>query len=112
MKFDIRSEAENTELIQLEGALDFSSSPEMRRKLAELAEKKPLKVLIDMKKVGYIDSSGLATFVELFQKMKRYNGKLVLFNLSQSVRNVFEVAKLETVFKLAATREEAFSLFA
>jgi anti-sigma B factor antagonist len=112
MKFEIRSEAENTQLIQLDGALDFSSSPDMRRKLSELAEKKPSKVLIDLKKVTYLDSSGLAIFVELFQKMRRYNGKLVFFNIPQSVRNVFEVAKLESVFQLVKTREEALALFA
>ena len=111
MKIELQNE-EGVELISLEGALDFGSSPEIRRKLSEVAEKKPPKLLIDLKKVGYIDSSGLATFIELFQKMKRYNGKLVFFNLSQSVRNVFEVAKLESVFQLAKSQEEALAFIA
>ena len=110
MKLQIKTEANDTELIALEGALDFSSSPELRQRLGALAEKKPLKVLVDLKKVDYIDSSGLATFIELFQKIKRYQGTLAFFNLTKGVRNVFEVAKLESVFQLAGSQEDAIRL--
>ena len=89
------------EIVHLEGDLDFHASPELRRELARLPEQKAPKILIDLRQVPYIDSSGLATFVELFQKMKRYGGKLTLLNLHPGVRGVFEIAKLDTVFDLA-----------
>ena len=94
----------------LEGDLDFHSSPELRNELAKLVDRQAAKILIDLKKVNYIDSSGLATFVELFQKTKRYSGKLALFNLNPGVRSVFEIAKLDTIFKLAGTEKEALVL--
>ena len=110
MKIQIKKSDQGAELVELEGELDFHSSPEIRGELGKLVERQVLKVLIDLKNVNYIDSSGLATFVELFQKMKRYNGHLVLFNLNQGVRSVFEIAKLDTIFKLAATQKDALSL--
>ena len=96
--------------VELEGDLDFHSSPDLRKELTKLVEKQAAKIMIDFKKVSYIDSSGLATFVELFQRVKRYNGKLVLFNMNTSVRSVFEISKLDTIFKLAGNQTEAVTL--
>ena len=110
MKLQIKSDSQGIDIIQLEGDLDFHSSPDVRREMTKLADKQSKKVLVDLEKVNYIDSSGLATFVELFQKMKRFGGQLVLFNLSQGVRSVFEISKLDSIFKLAKSQQDAFSL--
>ena len=110
MKIQIKKGENGADVVELDGELDFHSSPEVRAELAKLVDRQAPKVMVDLKSVNYIDSSGLATFVELFQKMKRYNGVLVLFNLNQGVRSVFEIAKLDTIFKLAASQKEALSL--
>ena len=110
MKIQVKKNEQGIDSIDLEGDLDFHSSPDVRGELAKLIEQEAGKILIDLKKVNYIDSSGLATFVELFQRTKRYGGKLVLFNLSQGVRSVFEIAKLDTIFQLAGDEQEALSL--
>lgn len=97
-------------MLSMDGDLDFHSSPEVRAALSKLVEKQAKKVLIDLAKVSYIDSSGLATFVELFQKLKRYGGKLILFNLNPAVRSVFEIAKLDSIFHLAGSEKEALAV--
>ncbi len=110
MNIEIKKNAEGIQLITLQGDLDFHSTPQLRTELSKLAEAQTSKILVDLKKVNYIDSSGLAAFVELFQKMKRYGGKLILFNLTQAVRSVFEIAKLDTIFRLASSEKEALTL--
>ena len=110
MKVQVRKSNDGSEVIDLQGDMDFHSSPDVRRELTKLVDRQAAKILIDLKKVNYIDSSGLATFVELYQKMKRYGGKLALFNLTQAVRSVFEIAKLDTIFKLANSEQDAVSL--
>ena len=110
MKITIKKSDADAACLEIQGDLDFHSSPDLRKELTKLIDRQAPKVLIDLKKVGYIDSSGLATFVELFQKMKQYSGKLALFNLAPSVRSVFEIAKLDTIFKLANSEQEAVSL--
>ena len=109
MKIETRSQKEGIEVVGLDGDVDFNSSPKLREEFSKLAEKKSGKVLVNLRKVKYIDSSGLATFIEFFQKMKRSGGKLILFNLSDGVRSVFEIAKLDSIFHLAKSEEEAFS---
>ena len=110
MKIQVKSGEGGTDLIALHGDLDFHSATELRGELAKLVDRKAPKILIDFKKVSYIDSSGLAAFVELFQNMKHYGGKLALFNLTQGVRNIFEMAKLDSIFQLAKSEKEALLL--
>ena len=69
--------------------------------------KKISKILIDLKKVNYIDSSGLAAFVELLQMTKSYDGKIVLCNLNDGVKNVFHISKLDFIFPLAPPRAQS-----
>ncbi len=102
-----RRQADGIEVFELEGELDFHSSPAVREKFQEVAQKPGARMLILLDKVSYIDSSGLATFVEVLQKMKRANGKLVLAGLQPAVKSVFEIAKLDKVFTLAGSESDA-----
>ena len=72
MKIQIKKGEQDTHCIEIQGDLDFHSSPDLRKELTKLIDQQAAKVLVDLKKVNYIDSSGLATFVELFQKMKQH----------------------------------------
>ena len=70
MKIRVKTEVPGIQWIDLAGDLDFHSSPQLRKEFGKLLEGEIQKLLVDLKKVSYIDSSGLATFVELFQKMR------------------------------------------
>lgn len=94
-------------VIELSGELDFHSSPLLRDLLQKILSEKVSKILVDLKKISYIDSSGLATFIEAFQKIKHGNGRLVLAGLVPQVRSVFEIAKLDHIFEMHASDEEA-----
>lgn len=109
MQIEIKKEQE-FDCIFLNGDLDFNTSPLLRKELSKLTESVIKKLMIDLEKVNYIDSSGLATFIELFQKIKKSGGKLVLFSLKPSVRSVFEIAKLDSIFHLAESHQAAVAL--
>ena len=111
MKIHVKENKE-IRILEVSGEIDFYSSRELRQKFQEVLDKKCSKVLVDLKKVTYVDSSGLATFVEALQRMSRVGGKLVLTSLSPSVRGVFEIAKLDSIFVLADSEEKAVSAFA
>jgi anti-sigma B factor antagonist len=69
------------------------------------------KVLINLQKVEYIDSSGLATLVEILKNIKSYGGKLRLSNLSNKVKSLFEITKLEKLFDIFDSHDEALKNF-
>lgn len=87
-------------VLDLEGEIDLYRSPAVRAEIAKLITSQKKTVLINFAKVTYIDSSGLATIIDAFQKMRAYNGKLILAALTKSVRSVFEVARLDQYFHI------------
>ncbi len=98
----------NIQVVEVEGDLDFHSSPNLRQTLNQLADKKTPKIIINLKRVGYMDSSGIATFVEALQKTKKYQGKLILAEMAPAVRSVFEIAKLDSIFMISDNNQDAF----
>ncbi len=94
-------------VVDLGGEIDLYHSPTLKQKLTEVAKKKPGCVILNLAEVKYIDSSGLATIIDLYQQMKSYGGKLALAGLSVQVRGVFEVARLHQVFAIYDSEEQA-----
>lgn len=94
-----------------DGDLDYHASGEIREKVGALLADKPEQVMINLEKVPYMDSSGIAAFVEMSRKSKDYGGKIVFYNITDSVRSIFELAKLNLFFTLSGTEEEAIQAF-
>lgn len=111
LKINVK-DANNIRTLEASGEIDFYTSRELREKFQQALDKKISKLLVDLKKVTYIDSSGLATFVETLQRMNRTGGRLVLMGLAPAVRSVFEIAKLDSIFVLAETEEGAVAALA
>lgn len=99
-------EAEGVTVFQVDGEINISSSPELKKNF----EKQPAKkVVVDLSKVGYIDSSGLATLVELLKKTKGQGGSLALSGMSEKVKSLFEITKLDKLFPIFPNHQEAVS---
>ena len=94
-------------LLAVEGQVDMHTSPELRAKLRETLEKKSSPVVVDLTKVGFIDSSGLATLIEALQAVGKYGGRLRLCGLSPAVKNLFKLSNLISIFDIRETREDA-----
>jgi anti-sigma B factor antagonist len=104
-------EKEGVKVCYAEGDIDINTSPQVKKAFDKLVQTKNEKVLINLQEVGYIDSSGLATLVEILKNFKSYNGRLKLSNLSNKVRSLFEITKLEKLFDIMDTEEEALKSF-
>jgi len=98
-------------LYSVNGDIDINSSPEIRDSFEKTATKKIMKIVINLSGVSYIDSSGLATLVEMLKKTRGYGGKMRLSNLAPKVKSLFEITKLEKLFEIYDSEEEAVSDF-
>ena len=101
---------DGVDMIALEGDLDYHCSAELRTQFDKLVEGQSPKILINLQDVSYLDSSVLANFVELSQKMRRYGGKMAFSNLSEKVQYIFDLAKMDLFFSIAKTSQEALKL--
>ena len=75
--------------------------------LLALIEQRPQRLIIDLTHVGYMDSSGVGTLVELKRRFEQLGGKLVLLGLQSRVRSVFEITRLDRFFVIARDLNEA-----
>jgi anti-sigma B factor antagonist len=87
-------------ILPLEGEIDLHVSPQIGASLATLIAKKPSQLVVDLSKVSYIDSSGIAILIEAMQNVSRYGGKFALSGLQENVRPIFEIARLDQIFRI------------
>jgi anti-sigma B factor antagonist len=96
-------------VLPLTGEIDLHVSPRIAASIATMVAAKPATLVIDLTKVSYIDSSGLAALIEGMQKVETYGGKFALAGLQDSVRPIFEIARLDQVFRIFPDVESALS---
>jgi anti-sigma B factor antagonist len=92
--------APNSEVLPLDGEIDLHVSPRVALSLNQLVKKKPAKLVVDLSKVSYIDSSGLAVLIEAMQAVEEYGGKFAIAGMQETVRSIFEIARLDQVFRI------------
>ena len=86
--------------LPLEGEIDLHVSPEVAESLRTMIAKKPKRVVVDLTKVTYLDSSGLAVFIDAMQNVQEYCGKFALAGVQESVQHILEIARLDQVFQI------------
>jgi anti-sigma B factor antagonist len=87
-------------VLPLEGEIDLHVSPQVSASLNAMIAQKPPELVVDLSKVTYIDSSGLAALIEAMQNVDKYGGKFALCSLQEGVRPIFEIARLDQVFRI------------
>ena len=90
--------------------LDASNAAEFKRDIAPLLEANA-KLVLDLSRLRFVDSSGLGAFISCLRKLNAKNGDLKLFGMSKQVRAVFELVRMHRVFDIAGTREDAVRAF-
>jgi anti-sigma B factor antagonist len=94
-------------VIDVEGQLIVGNRQELKQKVLEELEGGERKFVVDFSNTGYIDSSGLGVLVSLSKKIREQGGELRLASLNEDLRTLFELTKLDTLFKIADSRDEA-----
>ena len=84
-------------LIRLSGEVDLSWSQQVRHAVLAALEDHPADG-VELSQVSYIDSSGIAALVEGFQNPRTRGSRFALVAISDAVRAVLELARLDRVF--------------
>ena len=105
MKHEIREES-GAVIVALMGDVDLQHSPDARKILLQCVEKKR-PILVDLSGVDYIDSSGVASLVECLQNARRVGSAMALVSVSDGARRVLQLARLDRVFTICETIEDA-----
>ena len=85
-------------LIEVGGQLIVGNRQLLKEQVLDLLERGDRKFILDFSKTDYIDSSGLGVLVTLSKKIREQGGQLSLVSLSEDLRTLFELTKLDTLF--------------
>jgi anti-sigma B factor antagonist len=87
-------------VVMVAGEMDVGNSTQLGEELDHLLSEGSRKLVIDLGKVGSINSSGLATLVRYYKLARSNCGDISLAALQPSVRQVFQLSRLDRVFDL------------
>lgn len=91
----------------LEGEIDLHYAPALRSLLQSKVKARCPALVLDLTRVTFIDSSGLAAIIEYFRDAAEHGGVLCLVGMNQSLLTTFEIVKLDKVIPILATTAEA-----
>jgi anti-sigma B factor antagonist len=112
MSFTYRKEeGKGVVVVGVDGQLIVGNRHELKQKVLDALEAGERKFLIDFSETGYIDSSGLGVLVSLSKKIREIDGQLRLAGLNDDLHTLFELTKLDTLFAIDDTADQALAAF-
>jgi len=98
-------------VVAVEGQLIVGNRQELKNLVHEALEHGGRKFVIDCSRTGYIDSSGLGALVSMSRKVRETGGEMRIAALNEDLRSLFELTKLDSLFRILDTPEQALAGF-
>jgi anti-sigma B factor antagonist len=111
MTFNVHKETNGVVVVAVDGQLIVGNRQELKQRILDALEAGDRKFLVDFTRTGYIDSSGLGVLVSLSKKIRDQGGDLRLAGLNEDLKTLFELTKLDTLFGISDSPDEALTAF-
>ncbi len=98
--------AHDTSLLSVEGDLDLASAPSLKWALADVQSADSRNVVVDLSKVGFIDSTALGVLVGA-QRSLDPGVRLAIVCAEENVLRIFELTGLDGMFEIVPTLQDA-----
>jgi anti-sigma B factor antagonist len=99
-------------VIEVKGSLvGGEETDELRNAVADFVEQGTKKLIIDLGKVTYLNSTAIGVLVSAHTTFSKNKGHVKLCEINKNINNIFVITKLTLVFDVAETREEAEKAF-
>lgn len=105
MKIDITKIDNAAFIINLSGKLDIENTPPFEEKMYSLLNETDSTLFFNMSQMAFIDSSGVGALIKFMNRAKLANIKIILYNLSEPVRKIFERAYIDRFFTIKSVKE-------
>ena len=100
---------DKTAIIDASGEIDLHQSTVLQQKLLNVLDQKPNRMIINLANVSYMDSSGVASLVKLLSRTRKNGILLALAAPTKKVKAIFEITRLDSVFNIFDSEEEALT---
>ncbi len=93
--------------VSLYGEIDHHSAAALREEIdAKIAEIKPKTLILDLKSIGFMDSSGLGLILGRYTRMKEIGGRLKVLNPGSGAARVLKLAAADKIIPIEWTEEK------
>lgn len=112
MVLDYKLTEENSiQVLTISGELiDKNQATDMLKDIDVILETGKTKFIIDLGNLKYMNSSGLNVLIQLLTKTRNTGGESVIFNVNKKVNELLIITKLNTLFKVAESKQDALNL--
>ena len=112
--FGVADEAidDHTRVVVPEGEIDAFTAPQLGGRLLTLADEGRTDVVVDLSRVTFMDSTGIAVLLDAVRSLGRRERRLVLVCPTERILRPFEVTGLTAKLPIAGSREEALGRLA
>jgi len=97
------------EVVTVEGEIDISTAPRLRELLIDLAGKGNCQLIVDLEKVGFLDSTGLGVLVGGLRRVRPHDGSLDLVCTQERILKIFQITGLTKVFGIYQSVDQAIA---
>ncbi len=109
----ITRESGNVGVIMVRGRLDPNGPVDpLENAVNALVEKGLTNILLDLRSVSYISSTGIGSIIKAYRSVSKLKGHVKLLNPSQCVRNILTISKLDGMFEIFTDEQQALASFA
>lgn len=95
------------QVLRIDGSLDFDRVESLQDLLRQMWLTGAPRLVVDLSTCAYVDSAGLAILASAARRARRLNRRFVLVGVSQQVRNLFRLTRLDQVFEIRASLDLA-----
>jgi anti-sigma B factor antagonist len=97
------------EVIDAQGEIDMYTAPRLRELLIDLVSKGSYRLVVNLDKVGFLDSTGLGVLVGGLKRVRAHDGSLDLVCTQQRILKIFRITGLTEVFGIHQTVDQAIA---
>ncbi len=94
-------------IVRMEGRLDLLTAADVKRDLADLVADGRRRLIFDLERVSFVDSSGLGALISGLKAARQAGGDLRIARANEQVRTLLKLTTLERVLRSYETIEEA-----
>jgi anti-sigma B factor antagonist len=100
---------DGVEVIDVQGEIDMYTAPRLRELLIDLVSKGSYQLVVNLDKVGFLDSTGLGVLVGGLRRVRVHDGSLDLVCTRERILRIFRVTGLTEVFGIYETVDQAIA---
>ncbi len=107
----IEKEANGVKVIKVAGELDAMVAPKLKERMNKLVENEIYNFIINCEELSHINSLAMGILRGKLREVKKHNGNIILSNLNDHIKTIFEMVGLDEIFDIYPTEEDALTKF-